>query len=118
MKEAFKIVAKEPVFMATGLPTETLETLIQDYYETHDHLKGLDRKSTRLNSSHGYISYAVFCLKKKKNNKNNNNNNKNQQQQQQHQQIYADLHSRNQSNITSPLQTNTYGYRRTTALTY
>src|SRR2546422_3538542 len=27
--------------------------------------RGLDRKSTRLNSSHGYISYAVFCLKKK-----------------------------------------------------
>src|SRR3989449_7364239 len=36
-------------------------------------LRGLlegDRKSTRLNSSHGYISYAVFCLKKKKNTKN------------------------------------------------
>src|SRR2546422_8307115 len=30
-----------------------------------------DRKSTRLNSSHGYISYAVFCLKKKKKKKNN-----------------------------------------------
>src|SRR5687768_18047840 len=30
-----------------------------------------DRKSTRLNSSHGYISYAVFCLKKKKKNKEN-----------------------------------------------
>src|SRR3989449_7116343 len=31
------------------------------------HLVGVvDRKSTRLNSSHGYISYAVFCLKKKK----------------------------------------------------
>src|SRR2546429_3591274 len=29
----------------------------------------IDRKSTRLNSSHGYISYAVFCLKKKKKNK-------------------------------------------------
>src|SRR2546429_4792369 len=29
-----------------------------------DHGK-IDRKSTRLNSSHGYISYAVFCLKKK-----------------------------------------------------
>src|SRR2546429_5979469 len=29
---------------------------------------GPDRKSTRLNSSHGYISYAVFCLKKKKKN--------------------------------------------------
>src|SRR2546429_486285 len=29
-------------------------------------LLSIDRKSTRLNSSHGYISYAVFCLKKKK----------------------------------------------------
>src|SRR2546429_8873735 len=36
--------------LATGAVTET----------------SLDRKSTRLNSSHGYISYAVFCLKKKK----------------------------------------------------
>src|SRR2546429_2201897 len=33
-----------------------------------------DRKSTRLNSSHGYISYAVFCLKKKKKNISNVNN--------------------------------------------
>src|SRR2546422_1758718 len=31
-----------------------------------------DRKSTRLNSSHGYISYAVFCLKKKKKHGSNN----------------------------------------------
>src|SRR2546422_4901774 len=31
-------------------------------------LHDVDRKSTRLNSSHGYISYAVFCLKKKKEN--------------------------------------------------
>src|SRR5687768_17718895 len=31
-----------------------------------------DRKSTRLNSSHGYISYAVFCLKKKRNIQRNN----------------------------------------------
>src|SRR2546422_3181959 len=30
------------------------------------HFADEDRKSTRLNSSHGYISYAVFCLKKKK----------------------------------------------------
>src|SRR5207248_7923867 len=39
----------------------------------HDHvfLKGQDRKSTRLNSSHRTISYAVFCLKKKKSNKHN-----------------------------------------------
>src|SRR2546429_3549473 len=31
----------------------------------HAHSPLQDRKSTRLNSSHGYISYAVFCLKKK-----------------------------------------------------
>src|SRR5687768_18247496 len=35
-------------------------------------LAARDRKSTRLNSSHGYISYAVFCLKKKKKKKNVN----------------------------------------------
>src|SRR5579859_8227754 len=34
----------------------------------HQHLPPLDRKSTRLNSSHSQISYAVFCLKKKKKN--------------------------------------------------
>src|SRR2546422_5112942 len=33
-----------------------------------------DRKSTRLNSSHGYISYAVFCLKKKNNEQKNTTN--------------------------------------------
>src|SRR2546422_8254064 len=41
----------------------------------------LDRKSTRLNSSHGYISYAVFCLKKKKTNYAKTS-------QHQHQQVY------------------------------
>src|SRR2546422_7139235 len=35
-------------------------------FKLHGSLKRRDRKSTRLNSSHGYISYAVFCLKKKK----------------------------------------------------
>src|SRR5690625_6665367 len=38
-----------------------------------------DRKSTRLNSSHVAISYAVFCLKKKNKKKNNNETNKNEQ---------------------------------------
>src|SRR2546429_6697199 len=33
------------------------------FFRTDEHF--VDRKSTRLNSSHGYISYAVFCLKKK-----------------------------------------------------
>src|SRR3712207_7888602 len=37
-------------------------------HERHDQRRAdLDRKSTRLNSSHANISYAVFCLKKKKN---------------------------------------------------
>src|SRR5687768_18271020 len=40
---------------------------LHDFAITHDHRATIDqdRKSTRLNSSHGYISYAVFCLKKK-----------------------------------------------------
>src|SRR2546429_4244522 len=41
--------------------------------ERQKQLEEADRKSTRLNSSHGYISYAVFCLKKKKNNKRTSN---------------------------------------------
>src|SRR2546429_5196456 len=36
-------------------------------HETAGRVCPADRKSTRLNSSHGYISYAVFCLKKKNN---------------------------------------------------
>src|SRR3989449_10893751 len=57
---------------------ETTELLTQalSYAYDEEHLRypvcelfgtlWADRKSTRLNSSHGYISYAVFCLKKKK----------------------------------------------------
>src|SRR5687768_17729302 len=41
-----------------------LQLLEREQCQSQDH--GVDRKSTRLNSSHGYISYAVFCLKKKK----------------------------------------------------
>src|SRR5256884_3945191 len=37
------------------------------WYTTVSTASSSDRKSTRLNSSHGYISYAVFCLKKKNN---------------------------------------------------
>src|SRR5438034_3628155 len=39
-----------------------------DSLRDHPHRERIDRKSTRLNSSHTVISYAVFCLKKKKNN--------------------------------------------------
>src|SRR5690242_21317853 len=41
-----------------------------DEEEEHESPAAADRKSTRLNSSHMSISYAVFCLKKKKNKKN------------------------------------------------
>src|SRR2546422_2983470 len=55
----------------TGSPRELLEgafTVGQLDHRRHAliALGDRDRKSTRLNSSHGYISYAVFCLKKKK----------------------------------------------------
>src|SRR3712207_7543315 len=41
--------------------------ILSGRYRPGDHLGEVDRKSTRLNSSHANISYAVFCLKKKKN---------------------------------------------------
>src|ERR1041385_9368203 len=37
---------------------------MEPYFVQRDARAGIDRKSTRLNSSHGYTSYAVFCLKK------------------------------------------------------
>src|SRR2546422_7162498 len=40
--------------------------VLREAEEAREEVSGRDRKSTRLNSSHGYISYAVFCLKKKK----------------------------------------------------
>src|SRR5687768_17934137 len=46
--------------------TTTLKLLMRLIFPTSGAARILDRKSTRLNSSHGYISYAVFCLKKKK----------------------------------------------------
>src|SRR3712207_8658428 len=42
-----------------------LVVLVEVVYGLPEALLGLDRKSTRLNSSHANISYAVFCLKKK-----------------------------------------------------
>src|SRR5256884_1542888 len=45
-----------------GLQASELEETLKGLVD----LGAVDRKSTRLNSSHGYISYAVFCLKKKK----------------------------------------------------
>src|SRR2546422_7905471 len=54
LADVYKQVLAEP---GTAIPSSDDQLMLA--VET-------DRKSTRLNSSHGYISYAVFCLKKKK----------------------------------------------------
>src|SRR2546421_3291768 len=55
---------------------EPLRHFVQQHRDEDQqpHLPVKDRKSTRLNSSHDQISYAVFCLKKKKNKKDNDEN--------------------------------------------
>src|SRR3712207_7652940 len=53
-------IRKDPEAVAETI-TNNMRKLIVDEYATNP-----DRKSTRLNSSHANISYAVFCLKKKK----------------------------------------------------
>src|SRR2546429_3883939 len=58
-------LGKERSWNKQRVELETMELLVTNQKTA----KYTDRKSTRLNSSHGYISYAVFCLKKKKNNK-------------------------------------------------
>src|SRR5258708_30290930 len=64
----------------------------------HDHSKSRDRKSTRLNSSHQIISYAVFCLKKKKKNKNTSEQNS------YHEGLYAEK-NRNNNELNDNLST-------------
>src|SRR2546430_4707821 len=50
----------------TSRPKAFLKIQADDFIKNAFRLTGEDRKSTRLNSSHSQISYAVFCLKKKK----------------------------------------------------
>src|SRR2546422_6006019 len=59
---------RSPIFMASTavLTILTAVSMITGTVGSSERME--DRKSTRLNSSHGYISYAVFCLKKKKKN--------------------------------------------------
>src|SRR2546430_11157931 len=68
-----RLIATEGVTFTHGVPT-LLQMLLDAAAAAKTHLGGLkmvvggsDRKSTRLNSSHSQISYAVFCLKKKNN---------------------------------------------------
>src|SRR5256886_16316400 len=58
------LIAHNNYYAAAALGRQVLETtqLLEYFFDNPDR----DRKSTRLNSSHSQISYAVFCLKKKK----------------------------------------------------
>src|SRR3712207_9511436 len=57
--------ARTHILLLTTCQEETDATTLYDCAHRHYSLR-TDRKSTRLNSSHANISYAVFCLKKKK----------------------------------------------------
>src|SRR5207245_8137102 len=72
-RNSCKDTIKELVLIKEG--NLTLDSFISVFNEwlraswlVHRYKKNIDRKSTRLNSSHGSISYAVFCLKKKRTN--------------------------------------------------
>src|SRR2546429_5035907 len=62
--------AESPLLVVSGVvpvgmsPVATMRS--SSWLPSRYWISSTDRKSTRLNSSHGYISYAVFCLKKKK----------------------------------------------------
>src|SRR5690606_41980051 len=62
-KDVKEVLAVELICFIEGLGLNVLKTFKEIYGELNE----TDRKSTRLNSSHVKISYAVFCLKKKKN---------------------------------------------------
>src|SRR5258707_8417918 len=64
-KEALPLRAKEGL---SALPLDLGSWVCVPVTQTIDADTAQDRKSTRLNSSHANISYAVFCLKKKKKN--------------------------------------------------
>src|SRR2546422_6868124 len=62
--DAARRVQVRHVVLARGLEVDEHRRRVGHLVEPLE--RDRDRKSTRLNSSHGYISYAVFCLKKKK----------------------------------------------------
>src|SRR2546422_5771151 len=65
--------SQEPPMIVTVFRSRIMPGLQDEYVALVERMREIvvkmpgDRKSTRLNSSHGYISYAVFCLKKKSN---------------------------------------------------
>src|SRR5438552_7075958 len=66
-----QVYTPERVEARYGIPPQKVPDFIGLKGDTSDNIEGVpgDRKSTRLNSSHQIISYAVFCLKKKNNKK-------------------------------------------------
>src|SRR2546429_6689453 len=69
----FRSAVGSPATILDGKPLHVAHLQSLKHGLHRDHVVGIDqvrevvdRKSTRLNSSHGYISYAVFCLKNKK----------------------------------------------------
>src|SRR2546429_185392 len=72
----WKIILDSPEILEAGVCSARKAIALREFgealesrtvtYDTVERIQEIDRKSTRLNSSHGYISYAVFCLKKKK----------------------------------------------------
>src|SRR5438270_9439799 len=70
-------------------PCPPFRPVVDGIYITESHPGKRDRKSTRLNSSHSQISYAVFCLKKKRKNT--------------HSQAHADTHTTTHDRISNLL---------------
>src|SRR5438309_4484576 len=68
----FRSHALAPARLAQALEASDADVLLECAAVLVRQMRELDRKSTRLNSSHSSISYAVFCLKKKKKKKTKN----------------------------------------------
>src|SRR2546422_1937077 len=69
----FRSAALPPAYPDTTCSTPRTCRNTASTPQKHPPANTADRKSTRLNSSHGYISYAVFCLKKKNKTQTQNN---------------------------------------------